>query len=330
MVGLDAFDLKEAEVDITPFVPLLSDGQSHTFELKVLGLDDHSNGTLSLTEDIGDYWVVSGKIFVYLGNRKWPINHLAPNFTEEVRDFSASSKINKVSGRDRNASLEYSVTARRKFTIRSAYGDWTQELAFQNLGHLMNFGFTQNNSQISRGYSKASRNGQSLEKEFSFPFHVETTFHTFPENGFSIDAAIEYGQTLAVNNLRKISHSKRNKQVVLAQNGPEHFADHDLEVGVESSSSRATVSGTASFISKANGSSSFGSTNQAFRTSRNGAIDYFRVVEAVNGSVRFDWSKAEDQSAVGPSVQFGRSSLCLDELSDKGRKSVKALIGRGP
>ena len=57
IVGIDAFDLKEDEIDITPWLPLLCDGRSHTFEIRIAGINDDGKGNGILTEMVGSYWV---------------------------------------------------------------------------------------------------------------------------------------------------------------------------------------------------------------------------------------------------------------------------------
>lgn len=57
IVGIDAFDLREDEVDITPFLPMLSDGKNHTFQIVVSGLNDDGQGHGSLSETVPSYWV---------------------------------------------------------------------------------------------------------------------------------------------------------------------------------------------------------------------------------------------------------------------------------
>ena len=44
IVGIDAFDLKEDEIDITSWLPLLCDGSPHNFTIRVSGLLDHGDG----------------------------------------------------------------------------------------------------------------------------------------------------------------------------------------------------------------------------------------------------------------------------------------------
>lgn len=57
IVGIDAFDLREDEIDITPWLPLLCDGNDHTFNIRIAGIDDDGRGNGVLTEMVGSYWV---------------------------------------------------------------------------------------------------------------------------------------------------------------------------------------------------------------------------------------------------------------------------------
>lgn len=56
VAGIDAFDLKEDEIDITPWLPLLCDGKSHTFEIRIAGISDDGNGNGEIVNSGGDYW----------------------------------------------------------------------------------------------------------------------------------------------------------------------------------------------------------------------------------------------------------------------------------
>lgn len=64
IVGIDAFDLREDEIDITSFIPLISDNRTHTYEIRVIGIDDDGDGNGNLTSAIESNWVVTGKIFI--------------------------------------------------------------------------------------------------------------------------------------------------------------------------------------------------------------------------------------------------------------------------
>lgn len=55
-VGIDTFDLKEDEVDLTPWLSVLSDDRDHTYEIRVMGLAGDGQGNAILTT-VGNYWV---------------------------------------------------------------------------------------------------------------------------------------------------------------------------------------------------------------------------------------------------------------------------------
>lgn len=57
VVGIDAFDLKEDEIDITPWLPLLCDGSSHRYDIKIAGLRDGGKGDGTITQGVGSFWV---------------------------------------------------------------------------------------------------------------------------------------------------------------------------------------------------------------------------------------------------------------------------------
>ena len=63
IVGIDAYDLPTFEIDITPWLPLLCDGNSHTFGLKVVGYDSSVPGHIGT---VGENWYVTGSVFVWL------------------------------------------------------------------------------------------------------------------------------------------------------------------------------------------------------------------------------------------------------------------------
>ncbi|KAK0128346.1 hypothetical protein ONS95_000319 [Cadophora gregata] len=61
IVGVDAYDLPNFEIDVSPWLGLLCNGKSHTFELKVVGYD--SVRTLGT---VGSNWWVSGSVFLWI------------------------------------------------------------------------------------------------------------------------------------------------------------------------------------------------------------------------------------------------------------------------
>jgi hypothetical protein len=61
VVGINAFDLPTYDVDISPFLGILCDGKSHSFELNVAGYD-----TSTLLGTVNSNWFLSGAVFVWL------------------------------------------------------------------------------------------------------------------------------------------------------------------------------------------------------------------------------------------------------------------------
>ncbi|KAL8764000.1 MAG: hypothetical protein Q9184_000288, partial [Pyrenodesmia sp. 2 TL-2023] len=67
IVSFDAFDLREREIDVTPWLPILCDGAPHSFEIKVVGINDDGQARAVLSHTVGSTWIVTGKIFLFLG-----------------------------------------------------------------------------------------------------------------------------------------------------------------------------------------------------------------------------------------------------------------------
>ncbi|KAB8288200.1 hypothetical protein EYC80_010205 [Monilinia laxa] len=56
VVEIDAFDFEEYEIDITPWLPRLRDGNMHAFSIKVVGLEDNGKNWTILSEITGSSW----------------------------------------------------------------------------------------------------------------------------------------------------------------------------------------------------------------------------------------------------------------------------------
>ena len=61
IVGIDTYDLPSFEIDVSPWLGVLCDGEEHEFELKVVGYDSEMGlGT------VGSNWWISGAIFLWI------------------------------------------------------------------------------------------------------------------------------------------------------------------------------------------------------------------------------------------------------------------------
>jgi hypothetical protein len=195
IVGIDAFDLLDDEIDITPFIPLLGDGQPHSFEIQVVGIDDdgHSNG--NFTTAIESNWVVTGKIFIWLdsGNNPTTGTIATSSFTSTITLRSAThGNLNGSEG----ISLDYSIQVTRIVDIKSIIDTptgskavrWTQNLTFSNVGTLSNSGNDQIVRQSTTGTHTTSSN---YAKSFEYPLWVQSSYNAPAGGNVTIDASME-------------------------------------------------------------------------------------------------------------------------------------------
>ena len=201
LVGIDAFDLRENEIDITPWLPILCNGspEGHTFEVRVAGIKDDMHGSGKLSELVGNYWLVTGKIFLWLN---------APDaetrgalFFSETPDpsFSLSSTFAQNSS-GANTTLAYRTDVRRQVSIRSVIfmpnrkfklHKWTQVLDYSSAVNFTNTGGVQLIDQWTKGVDSST---SGYLHAYAYPLWVNTSFVLDERSGnFSIDAPIRRG-----------------------------------------------------------------------------------------------------------------------------------------
>ena len=269
IVGIDAYDLRQPEIDISPFLPLLQDGKGHSFEIRVSGLNILSDGTATLSGTVGSNWVVTGNIFLFngdltqtgVGSTKEAATHVeapAPKF-KITRDLTQNKK-------GENNTLNYSVTAERTFSSKSSQYSWSQSLKFSNFGLFNQNGYSQLNKQFTSGKNTISKFGEtpsSNETTFEYPLTMNSTYGR-EENVTSIAAWMQRG--LSIHSTGGLGIS-----TFTLASGPSQL--------------NTTQSGQAHYRSVEGGNStSSGSTLDLFKSTANGA-DYSRSVKAVNGRV---------------------------------------------
>ncbi|ERF75067.1 hypothetical protein EPUS_04849 [Endocarpon pusillum Z07020] len=310
VVGIDAFDLREPEIDITPWLPWLSDGEEHRFDIRVVGLESDGE-KVSLSREVGDYWVVTGKILIFLGdeqsNTTQAAGHDLPSIFTPEPAISVKSDIEQ-SANGTNETLSYAVTTSRSVVVTSEAGSWVQTLEFQNGNILTSQGLTQSTTQSTKGHFAAINFGDprlSFSVSTSYPLSVNTTIRVLEnDSGISIDASISRGLTIE-------STGRLDNSLFTLTSGESKLDTSQF--------------GTAYYSSHPNKSYSFGDTTQdLFESSRKG----FSVVhvEAVNGSI------APVNGHGGPfSVAPGDFGV-VPILSEAGPpyRSLRAMVGRGP
>ncbi|PKX95727.1 uncharacterized protein P174DRAFT_404651 [Aspergillus novofumigatus IBT 16806] len=304
IVGIDAFDLRQPEIDISPFLPLLTDGREHCFEIKIVGLEIQANGTARLSDSVGSYWVVTGNIFLYLeGDASYSRTDQwkkVPQITAPTPQFTITRLLTK-DETGVNDTLSYSVVAERTLSITSTQFTWHQSLKYSNSGLLNQQGLSQANHQLTSGKISAAEigvNGSTDDLAFEYPLFVNTTYG-ITDTELTINAHMDRGLDIAATGVTGIS-------TYTLTSGPSRL--HTRQWG---SAFYHSVTG--------GGSTSAGDTTDVFESIAEQS--YHRNVRAINASVVSD-TDVRPQTTSLQAIQ--------DVLLSPGRDSVKSIIGRGP
>lgn len=303
IVGIDAFDLKEDEIDITPWLPLLCDGKAHNFTIRVSGLNDNGNGTATLSETTDAYWWVSGKVFIWLDAAGHTTTGTGPYRVTPSPVLQLSSSIQQ-SSNGTNETLLYQINAQRSLSFQSTINlstgsetaSWQQSLSYSNTGNYTQGGYIETNTQQTTGYDVSS---SGYARHISYPLYAYSAEMFFKDN-FTIFAIVnrgKYVQTIG--------------QPVFPT-GLESFADadglHSRYPSFEGASLSTTQNGTATYIANqtSGASFSFGTTQQdmtfsglevsdqyspqrqAFPSITGSDELFHRYVRAINGTVAED------------------------------------------
>ncbi|KAK4549741.1 hypothetical protein LTR36_005042 [Oleoguttula mirabilis] len=197
IVGVDAFDLKEDEIDITPWLPLLCDGKAHNFTIRISGLNDNGNGTASLSDTTDSYWLVDGKVFIWLDDIGHVTTGDGPYKVTPDPTFQVSSAIAQ-SANGTNETLLYQVTAQRTISLHSTISlstgnetaSWQQSLSFSNAGNFTDGGNVEVNDQVTVGYDLSS---SGYAKQFTYPLYAYSVYATIGDN-ISYIATVRQGK----------------------------------------------------------------------------------------------------------------------------------------
>ncbi|KAF2966268.1 hypothetical protein GQX73_g7305 [Xylaria multiplex] len=182
IVGIDAYELPSFEIDVTPWLGLLTDGEPHSFALRVVGYD-------TLTEDgigpVGENWWVSGSVFVWIGEAGEQT--IAENFKSDIPPplFDFQPTLGTYTAEDStvtNTSFYYSLTAIRSLTIsskltiggQSRLVSWSQNVTYSNIQNMTDFAFNQSLAMISSGsYSSSASN---IVSSYTYPMNLFSAY----------------------------------------------------------------------------------------------------------------------------------------------------------
>lgn len=326
--GADVFDLREHEIDISPWLSLLCDDQPHTFSIVVTGLNDDgkASGTATLTKTVAASWYVTGKIFVWLDGDSAESSSSSsvavttgskPVVSDTGPTISITQSVSK-NATGANTTLVYSVSVARTFSVQAVIASgqgqqgqntsravsWSQSLSYSNQGVVSDFGNNQVNNFSIRGNDRASSGAGSAgdssavaaaaeyaySADYEYPLYCNTTTQITKQGNMTLWAHMDQGLRLQVSG---VGVFPTGLEVYSSRGGKNaRFAAGSLL--------ETRVSGTATFFQTGDGknSSGFGTTNQLMRFggfSAAGVLGatpdvtlYTRNVTAVNQTILFD------------------------------------------
>ncbi|GAB1313873.1 hypothetical protein MFIFM68171_04083 [Madurella fahalii] len=298
IVGINAFDLKEQEIDITPFLPLLCDGAEHTFTIRIAGLDDDpaDSSSVALTESVNDSWYVTGKIFLWLDENPDSITTGEPPTLVLSPPAIAVTRAVTTNG-TANETLTYTTSVQRSLRITSSRvstqhasspASWSQSLSYTNYGLLTAFGYSQVNDLVIAGDDRASfSGGPSYQSAYRYPLFANSTYAVSAQGNLSIWAHVVQGKEV------------RTSGPGVFPTGLEAFADEGGRERV--ARLNTTKEGIAEFRQSgdARESSGWGGSAQVLWFGAGTEELYFRNVSAVNGSVVYDYRRMDGEEVGG-------------------------------
>ncbi|KAF8597265.1 hypothetical protein BDV93DRAFT_527564 [Ceratobasidium sp. AG-I] len=185
-------------VDITPFLPTLTDSSPHNITLMVVGQG------LSPPNSINSNWFVSGNVRVTLGAS-------TARTTGTIRSYSVDPYVHPtvrgLAGPE-NATVHATIGAQRKLKIvsdlfvggkekRSVV--FEQDLSFSNAQDYASDGWVQWGTQLTTGFTKSSTNGKvSLLDTFAYPLSVFSNYTLYTMQFGAYNSAINQTFTRAL------------------------------------------------------------------------------------------------------------------------------------
>ncbi|THH31145.1 hypothetical protein EUX98_g3054 [Antrodiella citrinella] len=173
-------------IDLTPFVPILTDGHPHNISLDVVSAEsDHA---------INQNWFVSGNLQVKLDPSNKPT-------TGKITVLNAPSfAVTNTTGIVADNDVNFTVTATHNIHIEAdivsgsgarTHVVWTQNLQFSNTQNYINNSFVQLLFQTATGSFQSTHNGVStLVDTFSYPLDINIT--SLVPDGFSFVTTVNH------------------------------------------------------------------------------------------------------------------------------------------
>lgn len=289
IAGIHAFDLREGEVDISPWIGELKAGERKV-EIRVAGIDEDGEVT---EKGLGEHWVVTGKVFLWFGEDgdgekmkgKASVDAPKPAVTLE-------RQVGLDKNGTANETLRYSTEVRRSILVKTGDGKitWSQELKYSNKGYLSGYGYNQINDVRIEGVDAAS---SGYEARYVYPLYVNSSYTVSPRGNLSISAYMMQGKEVAV------------KGRGVFPTGLEAFTGNGKKYA--GSALRTRKDGTAEFRQTGDGMTSWGWGDSTQNFIFEGTVEgggspeelYWRNVSAVNGTLAYDWKRLGGEKIPG-------------------------------
>ena len=199
IVGIDVFDEKEAEIDISPFLPVLCDGNPHNFTLRVVGLDDDGNNSATLSTGVGGYWQLSGKVFVWADDDASFITTGSAPTLAAINPVITLSQSLTQNATGANETLRYDVSVSRSIRISSSIitpngpvnTTWAQDVTTTAIGFISDFGNTSSVQFQTTAISSSARDDAiEFSSSASYPLVVNSTQFVLPNGTVRTDTIL--------------------------------------------------------------------------------------------------------------------------------------------
>ncbi|KAI1189295.1 peptide N-acetyl-beta-D-glucosaminyl asparaginase amidase A-domain-containing protein [Nemania serpens] len=182
IVGIDAYELPSFEIDVTPWLGLLTDGKPHNYALRVVGYDTSSEDGIG---PVGENWWVSGSVFVWVdeAGKQTRTEGFKSETPTPLFDFQPTlGTYAAEDGTVTNTSFYYTLTATRSLKIsskitsggRSRQVSWSQTVSYSNIQNMTDFAFNQSLKMISSGSHSSS--ASDIVSSYRYPMNLFSAY----------------------------------------------------------------------------------------------------------------------------------------------------------
>lgn len=199
IAGIQAFDLREYEIDLTPWLGVLGNGKQHTIRLEVQGIDD---ALTEATVPVGHHWVLSGKLFLWYGELL-PMDETHDSIEVMYSPMSYKSTIKPID----HGAFEYTQSITREiFTKQFTPGKRAKKNEYKSFQkyRMINAGTVGDSGQAHKVNSKytassgSTRHGdRSLSTWFDYEIGTDAAYKT-EEDSLILDAKLNQSMLLGV------------------------------------------------------------------------------------------------------------------------------------